>query len=254
MSSSKKNIKSPSTRSRGCRGIRSSRKTKDVSSKKITDYFRKQPPAGQRMQEKIPEEGTALKQDETALKRKYFYDENGVVMPTFEKIMADIAEYDEHKAKVLKVTRFDSSIFDKPIPSLLPPKPNQEKTLTCKHCSLEKISDHFGTHKNELKDIFNGRKYNKGHKLYQRWNSRKPNDDTNLSSLLLFSQEQIDHSLDMLKAEFDKENNKLHYFFKILLPEFLILIFMNEHKMNRDEAMLYLNKMPIDAFCSLPEY
>lgn len=179
-----------------------------------------------------------------------------VVMPSYEKIMADIKKYDEHKAMIMKLEKFDESIFNKPIPNdcLLPNKVSNLKALDCKHLSFEQLKASFHSHKDLLWEIFTGTRYHKSHELFEMMGHRHKANVNAGATFLALTQEQIDYLMDQLRAEFDPENNKLLYFFQVLLPHLCLLIFMDEHEMSEEEANLYFDKMPIDKLCSLPDY
>lgn len=178
-----------------------------------------------------------------------------VIIPSYEKIMADIRKYDEYREMVQKLVKFDDSIFIKPMSNdCLLPKVSDVKALDCKHLSFEQLKASFKSHKDLLRDIFIGARYNKSHELFETMGRQQKANVNAGATFLTLTQEQIDYLLDLLKAEFDPKTNRLLYFFQVLLPHLCLLIFMDEHKMSEKEAKLYFDKMPIEGLCCLPDY
>lgn len=91
-------------------------------------------------------------------------------------------------------------------------------------------------HKVYLQDIFSGKVSSERHDVYKKGGKARK-DLNHHVHLGLFTEEQLDVVMETLMSIFCKKHHKyLEYIMKVLLPEALIKIYMNFHKMSHKEA------------------
>ncbi|RZC43275.1 hypothetical protein BDFB_011938, partial [Asbolus verrucosus] len=178
----------------------------------------------------------------TKLERNSSFETYGIVIPSYEKILEDQKKFEEHKNQVKIFDAFDDKILEKSfnIECLKEVEKFSGDILDCKHLSLVELSDGFNKHIATLRDIMNEKKFSERHNRYHQKN--KANDGFSMrdlrcsTSAVVFTQEQKDHMLDLMRIDLDPEDKLTNYFFQVLLPELCLLLFMDCHNMSRKKA------------------
>ncbi|KAG5877277.1 hypothetical protein JTB14_038313 [Gonioctena quinquepunctata] len=175
----------------------------------------------------------------------------GVLLPTVDEIIQDQKDLEKYKNQVesfrpLYDTSFELSFSTK----------NQNRTpnvsqtiLDCKMLSLSQVTDHFRANVEFLSDIFHNKVPNERHARYYDKNTKAitltTRDLSYNTSMIVFTFEQKEHMVNLLKEEFDPNDNMTHYFFQVLLPELCLKIFMDTHEMSYEDALIYLDERPV---------
>ncbi|KAF2905099.1 hypothetical protein ILUMI_01083 [Ignelater luminosus] len=174
----------------------------------------------------------------------------GLHIPSFEDIIESQKKYDNHQQYLDKLDEMNYSQeslelnIDEPCGTTV--------TLNCKHLTNEEIRKAFEQNKGYIYNIFNGSTYSERHERFQKENPKDQFTTKDLkynTSMLVFTYEQKEELLSYLYKYFDSDSglgSNNQYFFKVLLPELCLKIFMDVYNMNYDEANEYLEKMPIE--------
>lgn len=178
--------------------------------------------------------------------RKY-----GVTLPSVEEILKEQEDLAAYKNQIESFKDIDEKIFELPffVKDLKDTQVANENILGCKHLSIHDIEEAFCENLDYVSDIFHGKRYSERHEIFFEANVRNyeltVNDLRYNTSTIVFSFEQKEHLLALLKKEFDSEDKWTLYFFQVLLPELCLKIFMDTHAMAYDEAVKYLDTRPI---------
>lgn len=226
------------------------RKRKNDDSPKITSWLNKEntEKKARSVPKPKPLDVTVSKKKSKSLKRTPSFEKYGIRVPSFDKIVADQRKFEEDKEGVQQLLdEFDEKILKESVPNdCLEEEEFIGELLDCKHLTNEDINKAFERYKSTLRDIIKGKTYSERHVIYHK---KFPpfNDLRCSSSLVVFTQDQIEILLKRLRSEFDPNDTMAVYFFQVLLPELCLLIFKEEHKMTTREAKDYLNKRPLDV-------
>lgn len=172
-----------------------------------------------------------------------------MILPSVDEVLQEKKELELYKNKLETV--HDICMLNK----VLSPLKNQEvclkqhnQILDCKHLSLRKISKAVKNNLDDLKDIMCGKVFNERHKKfsdrYKKILTLTTKDLTYNTSMVLFTYDQVEYMLTKLKKYLDPEDKLTEYFFKVLLPELCLKIFMQAHNMSYDDAVVYLDSRP----------
>lgn len=186
------------------------------------------------------------KQKQSETFKKY-----GVIVPSLDEIVADQTKFVTYKIQVEEAQALREPTFKMPFS---PEKMNhleEEGSLDCKHLPLTAITNYFNDDLPFLRDIINGKQFSDRHKRYLNKNLNKnnyltANDLTYNTSTIVFTFEQLDHIISLMHTEFDPEEKETAYFFKVLIPELCLKIFMKTHNMNKRKAIKYLEIRPLE--------
>lgn len=106
-----------------------------------------------------------------------------------------------------------------------------------KELSDQQIKDFFEENRSYLLDIYNSKVGCKRHQDYYLSGAKRRDLDYQVINLSLYNPTQIDCAVDLLKSLFPKKQlEMLDYVLKVLLPEFLIKIYMDIKGLTHDEA------------------
>lgn len=171
----------------------------------------------------------------------------GVIVPSIDEIIADQKHLSSYKIQVEEAQTLKEPTFKMPNS---PKKGKEDEAyLDCKHLTLEDISEQFKTNILFLSNIMKGQTPSDRHRRYydkkNHINKFTEKDLTYSTSTIVFTFEQLDHMITLMQEEFDPEGDRTCYFFKVLLPELCLKIFMDIHDMNKREANGYLNNRPV---------
>lgn len=171
----------------------------------------------------------------------------GVIVPSIDEIMADQKHLSSYKIQVEEAQTLKEPTFK--MPSSPEKGKDDEVYLDCKHLTLEDISEQFKKNILDLSNIMKGQTPSDRHRRYydkkNHVNKFTEKDLTYSTSTIVFTFEQLDHMITLMQEEFDPEGDRTCYFFKVLLPELCLKIFMDIHHMNKREANGYLNNRPV---------
>ena len=187
------------------------------------------------------------KKKDRSLKRESSFEKYEIVLPSFEKIVADHKKFEEHKESVKRLDVFDEGMLKVSLATdCLKEKEFTGELLDCKHVSLEELSKSFWKHLKTLRTIMKGDKFSQRHHSFFKRDAGDVGQDLTCStSCAVFSYEQKEHLLRLIEAELDPDDKFLGYIFKVLLPELCLLIFMDEHRMTKSDAEEYLDQRPL---------
>ncbi|KAJ8918901.1 hypothetical protein NQ315_016803 [Exocentrus adspersus] len=178
------------------------------------------------------------------------FEKYGMVVPSVEEILKEQKDLAQYQNQIESFATVDDQTFE--LPFSLDDLKNEDAViddniLGCKHLTPDDISKAFNDNLEYASDIFHGRKYSERHeKFYDAKNYTTTVKDLCYStSTIVFSFEQKEQLVSMLKKEFDPSNRGTAYFFQVLLPELCLKIFMDTHGMTKDEAVRYLDTRPI---------
>ncbi|EEZ97488.2 hypothetical protein TcasGA2_TC011327 [Tribolium castaneum] len=230
----------------------STRKRKPACDKspKITSWLNKENKGeSKRAQKKQPEQLDVTVKKKKSLQRSFSFEKYGVSVPSFEKIVTDQKNFDQYRRSVEQLDVFDEDILQKNLGIDSLKEDNfMEELLDCKHLTSKDLKKAFERHKDTLDAIMEGRKYSDRHRAFHQSGNNISSAKSLFcsNSVIVFSEQQKEVLLDLMKSEFDQEDKMDSYFFKVLLPELCLIIFMEEHKMSKRSANEYLNKRPLD--------
>lgn len=194
----------------------------------------------------------SFKDNNSVPKRNKLCKKYGVILPTVEEILQEKKDLEVYKNQLEAF----QDINEYNILSLNKGKQCLEVTeeiLDCKHLSLKHISKFVRKNLAFLKDIMCGRVFNERHERfsdkYKKPLTLSTKDLTYNTSMILFTYEQTEYMISKLQKYLDPEDKLTHYFFQVLLPELCLRIFMEEHNMNYEQAVMYLDSRPISENC-----
>lgn len=175
------------------------------------------------------------------------------VKPSWEQFLQEVKELEEYKIKVAKARALvaEDEREQTSTHTFLVKKQSIEPVLPkldCKHLTLEEITQYFKKNTTFLTDIMSGKHFSKRHNEFKQKHLQKCQFHLTASlSMIVFSFEQIHKMANLMSEQFDPDNqNKDEYFFKVLIPELCLKIFMDTHKMSEEEAVNYLQNRPCD--------
>ncbi|KAK9884826.1 hypothetical protein WA026_009053 [Henosepilachna vigintioctopunctata] len=194
-------------------------------------------------------------QNNAKVKRKHnlhkndSFEEYGLLLPSYEKILGNKVIM-ENEARALDTYEELYADLDITLPNELKDMLNLNDTpgtsdlLDCKSLSIEELSNCFYENLNYIRNILEGNVYSERHKKFI---DGDPTFDFTYSiSTVIYTEEQQDHLLMLLEKNFDPEAENTQYFFKVLLPELCLKIFMDLHNKTFEEAVKYLEWMPVE--------
>lgn len=171
------------------------------------------------------------------------YIKYGVRIPSFEKMLQEQKKAEKYKKYVenleLPIFNDDKDMFRKD------DSIEVDEILDCKHLSLEEISEATKRNFAYLEKICSGEHHSERHDAFFKKSCPLNFDERNLmynTSTITFSYEQNREMIKMLEKKF---GDNVPYFFKVLLPELCLKIFMDVHNMSHDEAVEYLERRPV---------
>jgi hypothetical protein len=229
----------------------SSRKRRSkTQNSKITPWLNKENSTSKRCKtDRMKPLDITIKSKKT-LQRNPSFEKYGIMLPSYDKIVADQKKFDEHKNSVKLFDDFDVDVLDKGIAVDLDEGGEfADEILDCKHLSPKELDEFFAKNVQILDGIIKGKNYSERHRRFHRGgrpDEPGPGDLRCSTSLVVFTYDQKDHLLNLLRDEFDPEDKMTVYFFKVLLPELCLLIFMEVHKMGKRKANAYLDRRPLD--------
>lgn len=172
----------------------------------------------------------------------------GVIVPSLDEIVAAQQEFSNYKTRVAEAQTLREPTF-KMLSSPQKSNLSEDKLLDCKHLTIEEVTKYFKNNLPLLRDIINGKKYCDRHRRYfdkkNKLDVLTTRDLTYSISTIVFNFEQVDHMITLMRNEFDPDDHKTSYFFKVLVPELCLKIFMEVYNMNKREATTYLENRPI---------
>ncbi|XP_030752485.1 uncharacterized protein LOC115879686 [Sitophilus oryzae] len=174
----------------------------------------------------------------------------GVSVPSVNQVMSDVKNLTQYKGTVNEVKDLREPKAKKPSPPAKKQTKKKQHWLDCKHLSLEEITEKFDENVTYLESILTGKLFSERHKIFHKkkvgTNILSKKDLTYNTSTIVFTHEQVDHIVALMEEKFDHDHTKSAYFFKVLLPEFCLKLFMDVHEMSRRQATNYLDERPID--------
>lgn len=175
------------------------------------------------------------------------YQKYGVRVPSINSILKDIKDNKQFQANVNNLKFDDYTVVHSNFEEILQNKCNRN-IFDCKHMSDEAITEAFEKNLSYMEEICNGTRYSKRHELFHRQKSVSTSFiEKNLiynTSMITFTQEQKKILLKMMIKTFTQLH--MDYFFKVLLPELCLKIFIDEHNMTNEEAVNYLRECPVE--------
>ncbi|CAH0553409.1 unnamed protein product [Brassicogethes aeneus] len=177
------------------------------------------------------------------------FEKYGVLMPSMKDVLSDQKELEKLKRQVNELKEIEDVSLDLTFSIKDICKENKIETLSCKLLTTDKLTDLFYENKSYLQDILNGKQYSERHERFYNYNPTYDLTTMDLNyntSMIVFTYDQIELLTDLLTENFDREEKLTSYFFKVLLPEFCIKIFMDVHDMTYEEALMYLETRPIE--------
>ncbi|KAL1490721.1 hypothetical protein ABEB36_013370 [Hypothenemus hampei] len=171
----------------------------------------------------------------------------GVKVPSIDEILDEKNKLVDYKKKVEEALLIEEPSFSV---AFTPKKTPKEPLLDCKNLSLPEITTYFTNNISYLSDIIKGIQDSDRHRLYYNKNNETKRssmkDLTINTSTIVFTFDQLDHILNLMRDEFDPKGTNTQYFFQVLLPELCLKIFMKEHKMTKSRAIKYLDQRPVE--------
>lgn len=184
------------------------------------------------------------KKDGYVIHKKY-----GVRIPTIETILRENREIDEFKASMAKLNLAKYTPAPDYLEEVLEFERNlcAKENLDCKHMSDEDLIRAFKRNFQYAHDIFYGIQPSERHDRYHSkrvfTNTFSEKDLTYNTVTITFTYPQKKLLINLLKEKFS-DRDYSEYFFKVLLPELCLKIFMDEHKMDKQQALAYLDRRP----------
>ncbi|XP_050296682.1 uncharacterized protein LOC126736396 [Anthonomus grandis grandis] len=173
----------------------------------------------------------------------------GAHLPSAEELITTQNQLSSYKNQVQEAQHVREPLFK----SLCTPEKVKDiqplPLLDCKHLSLEDIDRYFEDNITFLSQIITGKIYSDRHKrYYDKENVQDIQTAANLTcstSTIVFSFEQLDKMIALMREKFDPKDLNTSYSVKVLVPELCLRIFMDVHGMNKREANRYLLNRPI---------
>ncbi|GJQ74404.1 hypothetical protein Trydic_g21275 [Trypoxylus dichotomus] len=171
------------------------------------------------------------------------YDKYGIYMPSHQDMLNQKESCDNYNDVVQSLMRLVV-----PLPEVqINPLNNQVcavKALNCKSMTIEKLIAAYRNNKQYLEGIIDGTIPSERHEKFKSVVSRE--ELTFNTSMIVFSNEQKQILASKLCERFGVGSSCSNYYFKVLLPELCLKIFMDEHSMSREQAIEYLDCYPVD--------
>lgn len=120
--------------------------------------------------------------------------------------------------------------------------------IDCTHMTNQELKEAFDRNLPYLLDIYNGTRYSSRHEQYfseQLTDIFSTNSLMCSSSLSIFNGEQKLYLAKKIAKNFKDLESNTQYYFKVLLPDICLKIFMDEHNMTQEEAINYLDNKPV---------
>ncbi|XP_066156434.1 uncharacterized protein [Euwallacea fornicatus] len=192
------------------------------------------------------------KQNLTKTFKKY-----GVIVPSLEEILAEQKQIREYKKQVQQVMQ-----LKKPNLSALTTLTNERRSdrirlqvsdaigLNCLHLTLEQIALYFNKHVSDMKKIIDKKFPSERHKNCCLEKNAVPQNISYLdleytSRSMVFTFDQVDHMATLITTHFDSEDISTKHLFQVLIPELCFKIFMDVHKMDKQQAKSFFDKRPV---------
>lgn len=185
-------------------------------------------------------------------KRKIALKKRKNVKPLWEQLLLEAKELEEYKIKVAKARELvaEDDCEETSWPTFTVKKKSNQPVspiLDCKQLTLKEIKQYFEKNICFLMNIMSGEHYCKRHSEFKQKHLQNSEYYLTVSfSMIAFSFEQIHEMANLMSECFDSDNEKDEYFFKVLIPELCLKIFMNTHNMSEEEAVDYLKNRRSD--------
>ncbi|KAK9679377.1 hypothetical protein QE152_g40081 [Popillia japonica] len=171
--------------------------------------------------------------------RKY-----GIYVPSYQDILNEKEKYDKYAELVESLTKMVV-----PLPEIkmhdYDRQPRKIKVLNCKHLSKEDLFRAYEKNIKYLDDIISGNSFSERHEKYKSVAARE--ELTYNTSMITFTNEQKQLLVTDLCEKYGETSALSDYYFKVLLPELCLKIFMDEHSMSREAATEYLDCYPVEV-------
>lgn len=120
----------------------------------------------------------------------------------------------------------------------------------CKYLTKEDLDDRFKRDLKWIEDTFYGRRYCERHERFKKENpkSRLTSEDLMYNvSCEVFTDDQLIYLCKLFRSKFDKGKlwKYAKYYWKVLLPEYCLKIFIDCYNLKYSDAMEYLNNIPV---------
>lgn len=174
------------------------------------------------------------------------FEKYGILLPSFEDIMEQKKKLESDK-KILQDILPKIGIALPKFPSFVKIKEPKIKMLDCKHLTEEEIVNAFEKNLKYLSDICSEKIYCERHERFkseQSVNDLSINSLTYNTSMIVFDWRQKKILVEMIDNHF--QSGCVDYYFKVLMPELCLRIFMDTHRMSRSRAVEYLDKRPVE--------
>ena len=173
------------------------------------------------------------------------FERYGILLPTFEDIMEQRKKLENDK-KILQdiLPKIGTALPKRPSVKIKQPK---IKMLDCKHMTEKEIANAFEKNLNHLRDIRSEKIYCERHERFKterNVNALSANSLTYNTSMIVFKLQQKKALAEMIERHFQGEC--VDYYFKVLLPELCLRIFMDTHALSPSKAIEYLDERPVE--------
>lgn len=173
-------------------------------------------------------------------------------VPSAEKMLQEKNEIEKLKSQIREINEIEDVPLD--ISFTLNVSQNSKdkpvNPMDCKHLTPQQLTEYFNENKEYLLKIIQGKIYSSRHERFHNYNPAHQltlKDLTYNTSIVVYSQEQIEVLMNLLSDAFDDgDGHMTQYFFQVLLPEICVKIFMEEHTMEYIEALRYLDTRPLE--------
>lgn len=198
---------------------------------------------------KEKEEISKTKMNETS---KAFDEINKI--PSMQSMLKHNKNLEEYKSLLASIQFEDTKeISDYTKNILSESTKNIKKKLDCKHLSLLEIDAYFKKYETRISQIYDGKQYCERHIRFKKQVKSKAFSRCSLTynvSMITFTFEQHDYMARLMRKHFEGAevilSSNSEYYFKVLIPEFCLLIFNDVYNMNREEGLDYLNNMSLE--------
>lgn len=183
--------------------------------------------------DKIEQKSKGSSKKSSASFQKY-----GMLIPSYEDILKEREECDKYHALICSLEKLISPTED--IKLDISDDDPSEECKDCKHMTTDAIVSAFERNLDYLNKIRDGTIYRKRHELFKKTITN--NGLIYNTSMILFKDEHKDMLIKKLCKQYgDDDLSSSDYYFKVLLPELCLKIFMDEYSMTHEEAVRYLN-------------